>query len=579
MSNVSGWIALKATHLVIFALGGFAVPAIGLAQEIGIMVQPVILEVQPRPGESVALPVSVRSTSATAVQTVETALWPLYQSPEGKFAVLEPGSDPLPPPPGRSCLAWTRVDKETLQIPPGGVETVRVSMQVPPNAVGFYAGALIVQTKPEPRPGAITLRIRFLVPILIHIQGRAVTRKVTTRGAGMALIPKSDKEQAGTLFTVSVANEGETLATVSGSLTVFVESAGRWRRVTRITVPERRLLPGTSAAIPIRSEMRLPRGKFRLTAELTMDGSRLPQAMSEVEYQGDPEIASVSSEADIMALPSVVEVQCAPGATRTATFAIRNGGTEPVVLAGSASAPPSLQGVAYGELKGDDLDGSKMVAVTAPGSTIAPGREGRFRLTIQLPSDGAPRPAYYAVVNVSATSPEGQPVGNIPVLVVIRNQSAKATEKLAPSGRVTLVRSGDGVIQAIGRFSNLGDTDIEFRWSADLLQGGGPTVSAVLHNFEDDSQRLLPLATAVCNVRFDLARLAPGTYTLRFAGRTLRGDAVYLTTGLRVTDGPSGKEVEIINTPSDQGDGAPTEKQTTGERDPGVSSGSVGTQP
>ncbi|GIV03472.1 MAG: hypothetical protein KatS3mg015_2302 [Fimbriimonadales bacterium] len=535
------------------------------AQEIGIMVQPVLLEVQPRPGESVTLPVSVRSTSATATQRVEAALWPLYQSPDGRFTVIEPGPDPIPPPPGQSCLPFASLDRTELNIAPGGVEILNVSLKVPANASGFYSGALIVQTVPEQRPGVIALRVRFLVPILVHVQGRAVTRKITVTGAEMQRIVASEKNPPGTLFSVGIQNTGETLAKVSGVLNVFVESGGRWRRVASLEVPERRLLPGTAAKVPIQSDLRLPAGKYRLVPEIVMDGARLSQAPSEVQYEGDPEVATVATAAEMSVMPSIIEVSCAPGATRTTSLTVRNDGSDPFVASATISIPSELQAVAIPTLKGEDLDGSKFVDLSVSQTQVAPGRETRMRLTVRLPAEGADRPAYYATVHVKASTASGQEIGEAPVLIIIRNQKAKGNWEIVPSGRVTLVKKEDGTYQAIGRFANIGTVDGEFRWAADLLEGGGPNVAMVLRRAQEGSQRLIPLQTAVCSVDLDLSRLTPGTYTLRFMGRAADGEPVYLTTGIRISTGPNGKEVEVLQPP----DGSRSEPVASGSQGKG----------
>jgi P pilus assembly chaperone PapD len=522
---------------------GTGTKAVG--QEIGIQVKPVMLELMPRPGERLKLAVEVRSTSPSANQEVEALVWPLYQGPDGRFAVIDPETtQQLPPPPAKTCLPWVSLGSHSFQVSPGGVHNVEVSIAVPTDAVGTYAAALILQTKPEPKPGTIAVRLRFLVPILIQVQGRVVPRKVEIRGASMAPVSPGGQTPPGTNLSVSIANRGESLATVGGSITLFARIADRWRRVTQAEIPARRILPDVQAAIAAHSPLKLPPGQYRLVAELTVDGSRLPQFTQELDYAGDPDAGSLSAEAELVVQPSVLEVGLPPGATRTTTVRLQNRSSEPILLASRIMLPQSLQGVAHGDLRGEDLDATQWLTVTAPEGPIAPGREVLLRVAARLPQElQDPKAAYFATAHIEARSSDGKLAGSVPVLVVVRNSALKGAPQFTPSGRIVVVDVGQGAFEATARFANVGSTHGEFRWSAEVLRGV-ETVTR-LRSLDEGVQRILPLETAVCSVRFNASSLTPGTYLLRFTGAS--GDLrVEHTVGIRVSTGSGGPQIEII---------------------------------
>lgn len=541
------------------------VPA--MSQDVGILVKPVLLEVQPRPGERVTVPVEVRSTSPSAFQDVEVRLWPLYQGDDGRFSVVDMEATPdPPPPPGNLCLPWTSVDAEGFRIPPGEVRTVRVTLSVPSNASGFYSGALIVQTKPEARPGVITIRLRFLVPILVQIQGRAVTRRVEVRSVNMTPVPEAPDAPAGTELAVALANTGESLASVKGSVRVFAMMNDRWRRVADVSLPERRLLPGGKAEVRARSEHRFPPGKYRLVADVTLDGARLPQLSRELEYVGDPDAKALVADAEMVLEPASTDLRVAKGATRTVTVRFTNRATDPVVLSARATLPSVLQGVAYEQTRGEDLDGSPWVECAIPPGEIAPGRTVAIRLVTTIPAEAKfDRAAYFASVVVEARTSDGRLVGTAPVLVTIRNQTRQGEARITRSGRISVNRVEAGAFDATARFANIGDVPALVEWSADLLQGATPVAS--LQAPDRRGLELLPLETAVFATRFSAAGLKAGTYLLRFTV-TIGEDRVESVTGIRVTEGPNGKEVDIIQPPSEGGGGAPTETSTTNGEEP-----------
>lgn len=518
------------------------------AQQLSIMVQPVSLELQPKPGERVNVPVDVRNTSATDPVTVEAKLWPLYQNQEGRFSVMDPEAmkpgQTAPAPPGKPCLAWTRIDADRFDLAPASVRKVMVSLQVPSNARGLYSGTLIVQTVPTQRPGAIAIRLRFLVPILVQVYGPAVGRKVELKAAGMGLAPKTDKEPVGTHFGVSLKNAGESLARLKGGITIFTENSGRWRKVTQVDLPERRILPEVEATVQQRTTQRFPKGKYRLVANLTMEGARLPQLATEVDYPGDPEVSAIATDAELEVLPGRLEVDGPPGSTRSVTLTVRNTGTERVSLSPGSALPAALQGVAMGLRQGDALGCQSWLSFGDVEVTIPPGQERKMRMQVAVPADKVNEPYYYAQVLVKAKSPEGQPVGEAEALVIVRNKSSDAAAKLDPSGRVTVTRADKNKYNFVARFANTGTVHL------DPICKGMVTDTAGLQSLKQfDAERqkglILPLGTAVFSANVDFAGIAPGVYVVKLIAEYEKEKATF-SVPVRVADTKDGKQVEVV---------------------------------
>ena len=517
-----------------------------------VMVQPVLLELQPKPGERVSVPVSVRNMSATDVVTIEAMLWPLYQDQSGRFGVIDPeayqGTPPAPP--GKQCLPWTQIDADSFDIAPSGVRTVTVSFQVPSNVRGLYAGCLIVQTKP-PDAGGIAIRIRFVVPILVQIYGRAMTRRVELKGAGMGFVPKSDPKPAGTVFGVLLRNSGESLAQLKGRITVYSELSGRSRKVTQVELPNRRLLPGVEAMLQVQTAHRLPKGKYRLVANMTMEGSRLPPLTMEVDYVGDPEVSSLTTDAELQVLPGTVEVDGPPGSTRSVLLTVRNEGTERISLSPSSAVPDALQGVAIGARRGDALACTTWLSFGENEVSIPAGQERKLRLQVAVPREQVDQPYYYARLLVNAHTADGTSIGQAESLLIVRNKAVEPTPMLVPSGRMTITRAEEDKFNFVTRFANTGTVHL------DPVCKGTVSASAslqVLREFtaERQSGLILPLGTAVFNATVDFAGIAPGVYVVRFEAPFGTETATF-TAPVRVTDTEDGKQVEVIELPETDG--------------------------
>lgn len=514
------------------------------AQRLAILVQPISVEVQPRAGDSIRVPVNIRNTSIQEAVEVEALVWPLYQNDEARFFVEEPdASKKASPPPGQSCEPWTTLSAERLTIPAAAAQDLFVQLKVPSNARGVYSAALIVQSIPNTKPGAIGIRVRFLIPILVHIYGNSATRRVSIIGANISHSPKAENEAAGTLVAVEVSNTGESLAKATGKATIFAQMGTNWRKVATVQLPERRFLPTVQAYLSAKTPVRLPKGKYRVVADITIDGARYPQLTKEVDYAGDPEAGTLLPEAELGIAPSVIEVTGTARSTRTTTIAVRNNGTEAIIVSPTSATPKALDGVAIGNRFGDQLSGASWTSFGLEEVAIPPGQERKVRIQVAIP-DEAKQPFYYTDIIFRAKSADGTPLGEASSLLIVKNSRKVPESRLEPSGRVTLTAGGPNIFNVVARFANTGDMHLDPKGMAQITDRTG--LRAML-DFEVSRPPglVLPFGTASYTGTMDIKSVPPGEYVLRIVAQHAGGKAEF-SVPVSVSGTGSAKKLTIL---------------------------------
>lgn len=525
----------------------FAMLCASSAQQTSILVQPVRLDLQPKPGERVEVPVSVRNLSKTHPAKVQARLWELYQTEEGGLTVMDPEvvANP-PPPPSPSCLPFTKLDREDFEIPPEGVQIINVKMQVPMNARGFYCGCAIVQTVPERKPGTIAIRIRFLVPILVQVYGTASTRRIEVGVPTMEFAPKNAREPVGTIFKIPIRNAGESMTRVNANLTVYSSMNDRLRKVTSVSFKERTLLPHAQAVLAQKTMTRLPKGKYKLFAEVRLEGSAPFRSSGEFDYEGDPEMKSAVFASELEMSPETLEIEGAPGAMRSTSLLVKNTGTEPVQLKAGAGVPLVLQGVAAGNRVGEELSCPSWVSFGSTAGTVKPGSERRINVLVRIPREGVKYSHYYARLLLTALSPEGQPIGTVEGLLAVKIQNAEVKAELTPSGRVTVTKTGKSEYNFVMRFANLGSVHLDLKPSASLMDAQSSRVLKELKPEEEGSGYLLPLGTRAYSYTVNFQDVPPGKYALRFVVEYEKNRAIS-TVMVRVVSAANGeRSVEVV---------------------------------
>ncbi|MCY2924078.1 MAG: hypothetical protein NT031_01325, partial [Planctomycetota bacterium] len=317
----------------------------------GFMVKPMKLEVSARPGETVTVPLELRNTAGDVAKPLDLSLLDISQSAQGAWVPVEKGGKAEGAP---SCLSWIQLSQQSVLVEPAQAATVDVKVAVPANARGVYFAAVVAQTRP-PEGRGIRVVVRFLIPVIVEIQGRPERQMIELQDVLMAPAAKGPGTPGGCVLTARIDNEGRTYSRIRGAVKVMMFQNGRWRPVCNAEVKEVGIIPGSKLALPAERNRRLPSGKYKLAAALYVDGRRVKPLEKEVDFEGDPGVTKLAVDTALTLDLPELDVAGAPGASRTAVLKVENASEDEVNVEAESVVPASLRGVAMGELTGDDL--------------------------------------------------------------------------------------------------------------------------------------------------------------------------------------------------------------------------------
>ncbi|GGL71670.1 hypothetical protein [Wenxinia marina] len=412
----------------------------------------------------------------------------------------------------QSALPFLELDSDSLEIAPLSPATATLQFRAPRDARGTYVAALLAETPaPEQIEGGVVVRIRFLIPVIFDIQGRPARQDVRLEEPAMAFVDESGQAPT-TVASMTIANAGQTLSRVEGTIIVERRSGDSWRTVTRSELRERSILPGMTLELLSDLERRLPSGEYRLRGELTVDGRRLAPVVREIDFEGDPTIDSVAYDTELRLTPGLVELDVVPGATRTGVFRIENPGENPVQVRLASATPRELLGVRMGELDGTDISAASWTRIQPETFTLRAGGSQNVRVISALPGDAAEHGNFYANMILSGTYPDGQSAGSQNSIVHLSNAAVPSM----PDGVVEQLGAAEaeaGIYAVQVRFVNTGNVHLEPNARLLLVTPQGQSVRNV--GLTSDEGMLLPLARRIYGGELSLEGLDPGVYGLR----------------------------------------------------------------
>lgn len=506
------------------------------------MVQPMTMEVAAHPGRSVEVPLGIHNLAGGDIGTVNLRLVELSQGPEGAWRVIEPGSDEDIA--GHSSsLAWSSLSHDQVEIAPLEPTEVMVRLSVPPSARGAYFAGVIVESPPIEEAPGVMVRVRFLVPIIIEIDGRPARQQVVLDDVAMTYHDDPGAKPT-TKASMSVANRGQTFSRVSGGLSIEREdSNGRWRPVTRVDVVDRAIIPGVELDFGGDLERRLPSGTYRLRADLQVDGRPIAALEKEIAFEGDPNIDTLAYDTALVLTPEMVRMDVVPGATRTTALTIENPGDDPVHVRMAVSTPQSLVGVEMGDLKGSALSAEPWTEMRPAEFTLRPGGRQNVRVMSRVPREGVQHANYYADLVLEGAYEDGQSAGETRSTVQLFNAGLEA--RIDGEVEQLLVSEGDGPSRYIVqmRFANTGTVHLEPTAYVALLNPQGRQVNQVELTAEEGA--LLPLARRRYSGEMDLSEVEPGYYALRSRTHLTDGNALTGQQVLLVESGTDGAGTSV----------------------------------
>ena len=527
----------------------------------GFSVQPMRVDAGVPPARSARIPIEIANTSDRDAQVLELEIVDMLQQPNGQWQFLREGSDELQGAP-LSSSEWISLDDNAIELDAGETETVPLMARLPANARGTYIAGLLVRSRPAgDSDAAVRIRLQFLVPVILSVEGRPARQQIAIpdltmeffRPVGFGGAPRGEPT---TIAYIHADNEGQTYSRLNGYLQVDRQQGGSWRRVTRLDVEDRGIIPGASLKLPFDMERVLPPGTYRLTSQIEVDGRRLPRVVREISYAGDPDAepgdtVDTAFDATLILEPPLVEMDIVPGATRTATLSITNPNDQRLNVNIAAATPEALAGKVMGDLLGETLAATPWIRISPSQFTIRPEGQRNVRVVSRIPREGVDNANYYADIIIDSTYSDGQNAGTIRSALRLNNEEI-VEQRGGVVERLALVNAGAAqnyVVQS--RFVNTGNVHVEPSMTADLLAPNGEVVASL--DLEGEAGRLLPLGIRDYSGELDFSEIADGEYLLR-ASTSLGADGdadVERRVNLRVgpdQDNPgSGRTVEIIN--------------------------------
>ena len=527
------WIPLIALLVILTASGS--------ANGQGFMVKPMKMELATRAGQPVETILELRNTGADEAKTLDLTLIELSQNQDGTWQIIEAGSG-IDTSKFPSCLKWVKLSANSVTVDPMKMTPVTVTVTPPPSARGFYLAGLIAQTRPKPGAAGVAIVVRFLIPILVEIEGRPERQKIELNDLGLTFRKPGEKILPGTIASFGVVNEGRTYSRIKGSVKVMYFSKDKWRPVSTVDVKEIGIIPGVTLKLGTDLQRRLPSGKYKLTGQLYVDGRRVKPLEKEIDFVGDPAVTKLAVDTALILDPPTLSIPSAPGSTRTTTIKVENASDDPVEINASSVIPPSLRGVAMGELKGDELSCAGWISVSPEKFTLRAGGKQNVRVIATMPKTDKPQANYYGLLTLKAAYPDGQSAGETSTLVCVSDKKAESKPSAEPV-KVT-VAAGEGsqyIVQA--RFANTGNVDYTPICSASVLSPQGRAVTQV--DLAGQEGLMLPLETRDFSGTIDFDKIEPGTYAFKvvFDCGGGKGAAQQLPISVSVEEG---KKVDTI---------------------------------
>ena len=544
MKNIKAYFRNRRVFLIcICSIFSMLVPYLPTHAQ-GFMVKPMRIEFIGRPGKTVQSVLEIRNTSYDKDAVLDIQVLYLIQVENGSWRLIESNRSTREDIQKlSSCVDWIKLSTETIAIPPMETGKVTVSIVIPPGTRGIYSAGLYVNSVPELKKKTIAMAVRFLIPILLQIQGPPARKRVELTDARMEFIPSTEKEPSADRVFINIENSGDALARVSGKATIFRQIGERWRRVTQLESKEKIMIPGVAFDLVQDCPRRLPSGRYRLDVNITVDGRSIPPLSKQIDYDGDPSVTTVASDVKLMLDPTRLEIQAVPGASRNTYITVLNPTDEELELSCSIVQPKELINVAAGKVLGDHFSCSKWTNVSPAEFTLRAGAESRIRVQLAYPKYGTEKPCYYSTLSITATYPDGQNAGNAEALILARNQKKDSTPRLQGMGIYLAREEGDEyAITAV--FGNVGDIYLNPFCKGTVTDASEMNV---VQKFElsQETGLMLPISKRRFNGVIDFGRFKPGVYKIN-AIAEFAGQSKIQKINVHVTRGPEYNLVEVI---------------------------------
>jgi len=543
----------------IFASGGSAFGQLG-----GFIVQPMRMDIAALPGRVFKTALGLQSSDPNQTHIADISIIEMTQWEDGQWRIIEPNSD-FDTSKLSSCSKWISVERETVEIPPMNAAYIKVSVRVPRRTRGFYAAGILVTLRPRPDlEGNVAVRVRFLVPVLVEVQGRPMRHKIKLGDVELELIKPTRGNPATTNVLMNIDNtKGGTRSNLKGFAQVKGFLDGHWREITTAEFGGTRIIPGAKLRLRSNLGRSLPTGKYRVAGWLYIDGRRAQRTTKEIDFVGDTSVTKVVTDTPLDLLPSVVSISGQPGATRMAAIKVYNASDETVNIQTAIGLHRFLQGAAFGELKGVDMDCTGWLTTEPQKFTLRSHTQQSIRIIAKMPDTvSASLPCYYALLGLYSTYADGQRAGLTTANICVANKNI-SVEPFVYGMTLKPALKGGSEYYIVAKFGNFGSIHFTpIRCMAAVVDPtimdpttgtptGMPRIRAALSSMK--TGMMLPFEARDFSGVIDFSNVPVGTYRLVAALKYGPGQTADKQIGIRVMAQGGRKVIEVLQLQEDLG--------------------------
>ncbi len=390
--------------------------------------------------------------------------------------------------------------------------------------------------RPRPDiPSHVDVVVRFLIPVLVEVQGRPLRHRIELGGMELELIGPRQGKPATTHVLMNIDNNGGTRSNLKGFAQIKGFLDGHWRQITTAEFGGTRIIPGAKLKLRSNLARSLPSAKYRVSGWLYVDGRRAQRIMKEIDFVGDASVTKVLTDTPLDLLPSAVSIISQPGASRMASIKVYNASDETVNVQTAIGLPRALQGVAFGDLKGVDLDCTGWLKIEPQKFTLRSHTQQSIRIIARMPDTvSASLPCYYALLGLYSTYADGQRAGVTTANICVANKEISVEPFVYGMTLRPALKDGSEyyIVARFGNFGSIHFTPIRCRAAVVDSLTGMPKIRTSLSSMK--TGMMLPFEARDFSGVMDFSRVPVGMYRL----------AVELQYGTALTE-MAGKQIGI----------------------------------
>jgi hypothetical protein len=524
-------------------------------------VQPMQVELAVTPGKLVKSELIVQSFDPNEVHSITMSVTELSQSEDGSWAIIEPNdiTDPNSEFYGfdisklSSCKDWISMDPEQFDLSPNGRVPVELTMRIQRRVRGFFGAGIIATSSPMQGIGDVSVVLRFFVPVILEIQDRPQRPRVEATDIGLEFHEATGQYPARSMVTMDVRNDGGTFSRLKPAVRIWSFMDGHWRVITTTEFQDTGIIPGVKLKLKELIRKPLPKGKYKATGYLFVDGRRAKKIEKEIDFVGDPSISGVAEDAPLDLDPIDLTMDGLPGATRAATIKVYNASKETVNVRTASGLQSILQNNAMGEVKGIDLDCTSWIEVTPEQFTLrGEGGVQTLRVVNKMPENATTYPCYYSLLALWASYPDGKDAGYTTTNICVQNKQIDS----APSA-VALKLSpqylGESKYLVVAKFGNYGLVPfVPIKVKAGLTMANG--IHRVSTYMMGNPNLMLPFETRDYSGGLDLSYVSADLYYLTAAIEYAPGVWEDKQMAVRVSIEGDERILEVVGTQEELGE-------------------------